>query len=142
AALVIVLGAYLITRTTTGTEAPTPTVPTQSPSPAESSPPVPAASAHNLMTVADAEHVVAAASWEGHDTAEDSAEAVANAACLSSERDDVNPTQTFQRTLGTSDDDMLAAMHQVDVYANVEAATQVQAQRVANLAACDEVPAR
>lgn len=142
AALVIVLGAYLITRTTTGTESPTPTVPTQSPSPSESSSPVPDASVENLMTVADAELVVADASWVEIDTAEDRAEAVANAACLSSERDDVNPTQTFQRTLGTSDDDMLAAMHQVDVYANVEAATQVQAQRVANLAACDEVPAR
>lgn len=142
AALVIVLGAYLVRRNTTATETPTPTAPATAVPPTESSTPEPEASVADLMTVADAERVVPDASWVEIETAEDRTSAVANAACLSSERGDVNPTLTFQRTLGTSDDDMLAAMHQIDVYANVEAATRVQEERVANLAACDEVPAR
>ncbi|GAB3820074.1 hypothetical protein GCM10028820_25120 [Tessaracoccus terricola] len=141
AALVILLGAYLVRRSTTPTDSPTPTLTSDTASPSESPSPEPEASVENLMTVADAELVVPDASWVEINTAEETSEATANAACLSSERDDVNPVQTFQRTLGTSDDDMLAAMHQIDVYATVEAAAQVQAQRVANLAACDEVPA-
>lgn len=143
AALLIVAGAAIVRRLTTPEPTPEPSPTASAPTePSESASPEPEASEENLVSVEDADLIVPGASWVVTNTAQDKSESMARAACLSAELGEVNPLQTFQRTLGTSDADSLAAMHQIDVYANEQAARQVQAQRVASLADCDEVPAR
>ncbi len=138
AALLLVFGFYLAGRNNAAE--PTPPV-SASPSPSTSVSAVPEVSGEDLLTVADADKIVGGASWAVINTALTREEATAKVACLSTDLSDVNPTDTFQRSMGTSQDDQLAALQQVDVYANAGAAQQVQMQRTAALAACDEVPA-
>ncbi|MCC2592307.1 hypothetical protein LKO27_02570 [Tessaracoccus sp. OS52] len=143
AALLLLLGSYLVRRATSPELPPDPSATATGPgSPSESASQVPVASTANLLTVDDAELIVPGASWVVVDTVENKSDFQGRAACLSADLGEVNPVQAFQRVLGTSDADQLAAMHQIDVFASDEAAQQVQAQRVATLAACDERPAR
>lgn len=135
AAILVTAGVYALRRSL-------PTEPAgPSPSPGASSSAPPPVGVEDLLTTADADLIVPGASWAVATTAETRADALARAACLSATPEPANTLWTLQRTLGTSESDQLAAMHQIDVFASAEVATQVQAQRVAALAACDEVPA-
>lgn len=140
-ALMLALGAFLASRRGTGdaTPPPPPTSPSSSPSASVSA--VPPVTADDLITLEGAEAVVAGASWAVIETAETSEEATFRAACLGSELSDINALSTFQRLLGTSEDNGLAALHQVDLYDTVEAAEQVQEQRLQSLSECDDVQA-
>ncbi len=135
AALLIAIGSFLAVhqRNTAGDPSATPT-------PSTSVSAAPVVSGADLITVLDAEKIVPGANWNIVNTAVTSAEAKQKAACLSTFSSDVNPTDTFQRSMGTSSDG-LAALHRIDVYANAEAARQVQLERAQAIAACDEVPA-
>ncbi len=137
-ALLVMLGSFWAGRSTQAPPAP---IASTSPSPSTSVSAVPPVSVDDLLTLEDAEAIVAGATWSIAQTAETREEAQARPACLGSDIADVNPTDTFQRAVGTSGDDMLAALHQVDLYATVDAAQQVQSERATNLAACDDVPA-
>ncbi|MFV0430170.1 MAG: hypothetical protein ACK5KO_12195 [Arachnia sp.] len=111
-------------------------------SPSGSTTPEVVATAEDLFTVEDAAQIVTDANWAVADTVTDVGAEKSRAACLSADVGDVNPTASLQRTLGTTQDDKLALLHQIDVYATEDAARQVQAQRVATLANCNQVPAR
>ncbi len=138
AAILIVFGFYLAGRL--GAEEPSP-APPPSPSPSTSVSAVPEVSGEDLLTVADADKIAGGASWAITNTSLPGDELEAKVACLSTYQSDLNPTDTFQRSMGTSQTDALAALHQIDVYANVGAASQEQLQRAEALAACDEVTA-
>ncbi len=132
-ALLVAFGAFLAGRT--GGE-PDP-IASPSPSPSTSVSAVPAVSLEDLITLEDAEAIVAGASWSIAGTAEDREEVTGQPACsIGDSSTDVNPTDTFQRLLGTSQDDALAALHQVDLYADQDAAKLVQAERVQSLSQC------
>ncbi len=137
-ALLVVFGSFLAGRNTAPTTPPPPAA-TPSPSPSES--PVPAVSSEDLITLDDANAMVDGASWTIARTAETREEAEGRPACLGAAPDDVNPTETFQRLIGTSQGDALAALHQVDLYADEEAAQRVQSERVESLSQCNEVQA-
>lgn len=138
AALLVVFGFYVAGRQVTGNNSPSPS---PSPSPSTSVSAVPPVTEQDLITVADADKIVPGASWAITKTTETSAEAKQRITCLSTYVSDVNPTDSFQRAMGSSQDDKLAALHQVDIYANASAAREVQTARMRILAACDEVPA-
>lgn len=137
-ALVVVLGTFLASRLANTQNSPGPS---QSPSPSTSLSTVPAVTVDDLITLDDAEAVLAGATWTITTTTETQEEATLRPACLGADTTDVNPTDTFQRTVGTSEENSLAVFHQVDLYATVEAAQSVQLERAANLAKCDEGPA-
>lgn len=138
AALLIVFGFYLAGRQGS-TEPSTSPSPTASPSTSVS--PVAPVTAEDLITEEDADLIVPGASWTIAQTAQSRDDLQGSVLCLGSDPTDVNPTDTYQRTMGTSEDTKLAALHQIDVYANAGAARQVQLQRAENLAACSEIPA-
>lgn len=135
-ALLVVLGGFLAGRGTTPSPAPA-----TSPTPSTSVSLVPAVSGEDLITLDDANAIVDGASWSIARTAESREDAEGRPACIGEGADDVNPTDTFQRLIGTSQDDALAALHQVDLYADVSAAQQVQVERVQSLIQCDAVQA-
>lgn len=139
-ALLLALAGFLASRR--GGDA-TPTVPPTSPSasPSASVSAVPPVTAENLLTLEGADAIVPGASWAVASTAETREEATARAACLGSEPSDINPLSTFQRAIGTSEDNDLAALHQVDLYDTVEAAEQVQQERLQSLSECNEIQA-
>lgn len=134
-ALLVVLGSFFAGRGTT-----TPST-TPSPTPSTSVSMVPPVTGEDLITLDDANAVVDGATWDIARTAETREEAEGRPACIGAGPDDVNPTDTFQRLIGTSQDDALAALHQIDLYADESAAQQVQAVRVQSLIKCDEIQA-
>ena len=138
AALLVVFGFYVAGQRGA---TPPPSSPSPSPSPSTSISAVPDVTGEDLLTVADADKIVGGASWAVISTALTAEEATERPACLSTQVSDVNAVDTFQRSLGTSQDDGLAALHQIDVYANEGAARQVQLERSQALAECDEVSA-
>lgn len=95
-----------------------------------------------LLSVDDATAINLAATWAITATSTDPADQRLRAACLSTDSDLINPTISMQRSLGTTEGNKLAALHQVDVYATPEAAQEVLEGRFTSLAACNEVPAR
>lgn len=113
--------------------------PAPSPSPSET---MPVISETALLSVEDAKTINESATWAITATSTDPADQRLRAACLSTDPDLINPTISMQRSLGTTEDAKLAALHQIDVYATPEAAQQVLQGRVTSLAACSEVPAR
>lgn len=141
AALLIAFGFYLAGRNGTDGNA-TPSTAPATVSPSTSVSEVAAVTGQDLLTVDDAESIVPGASWTIAHTAQSRDDLRGQVLCVGSDPAQVNPTDTFQRTMGTSEDDKLAALHQVDVYANAGAARQVQIERAKSLAACSEVPAR
>lgn len=95
----------------------------------------------DLLTGEDLSDLAPAAAWAEVSTTESVEEHQSFAICLS--RDiaaQVNPTHSLQRSLGTTTDAGLAALHQIDVYANEESATTVMDARIAALSSCSEVP--
>jgi len=135
-ALLVVLGAFLAGRGT----APSP-APVTSPTPSTSVSLAPAVSGEDLITIDDANAIVDGASWDIARTAENREEATDRPACIDDDLADVNPTDTFQRSIGTSQDDTLAALNQVDLYADEESAQRVQTERVQSLSQCDQTQA-
>lgn len=140
-ALVLTLLTYFIVRGVTGEpgDSPSPS-PSGTASPSATSTVAPVTTA-DLLTGEDLSGLSAAANWSEVSTTESIDEHQGFALCLP--RDvggQVNPTYSLQRSLGTTTDDGLAALHQIDVYANPEAATTVMDARVAALSACADVP--
>ncbi|MBB1514077.1 hypothetical protein H5399_15930 [Tessaracoccus sp. MC1627] len=100
------------------------------------------AAPEDLVTGEDLAGIAAAASWSVTHTSSAAADHEGRVACLSTQTEDQNPTSSLQRTLATSDEDQLAALHRIETYASPAAAQQVFANRSTALASCDEIPAR
>ncbi|MBB1484580.1 hypothetical protein H5392_12020 [Tessaracoccus sp. MC1865] len=96
----------------------------------------------DLVEADDLVPIAPAGDWSVISTTETQSDHTMRAICLSTAQPTVNPTHSFQRTLGTSGDDKLATLHRIDVYANVDAASSVMSERIASLTTCGEVPAR
>lgn len=140
-ALVLALLSYFVVRGLRdepgGTQTPTPTG-SATPTPSSTAPPVTTA---DLLTGEDLSGLSAAANWSEVSTTQSLDEHQGFALCLPKElADQVNPTYSLQRSLGTTTDDGLAALHQIDVYASPAAATTVMDARIAALSACADVP--
>ncbi|MDF1488863.1 hypothetical protein [Tessaracoccus caeni] len=133
AALVVATVTYFIRRSNLPVE----TNPSPSPSPT-----IPALNETALLTEKDAAAISGTATWVVTDTSTNPADKRGRAACLSTDPDLINATVSMQRSLGTTEDNKLAALHQIDVYADENAAKEVLAGRLTSLAACSEVPAR
>lgn len=119
----------------------TPAGPSASPS-VSASPSAPAVTTASLVTGEDLSAFASAEAWAVTATSEAVADHEGRVACLSTENPVQNPTTSLQRTLATSADDQLAALHRIDVYASEAAAEQMFSARTAALSSCDEVPAR
>ena len=100
------------------------------------------AAPEDLVTGEDLAGIAAAASWSVTHTSTAAADHEGRVACLSTQTEDQNPTSSLQRTLATSDEDQLAALHRIETYASPAAAQQVFANRSTALSSCDEIPAR
>lgn len=115
--------------------------PSSSPTPSSSpSPQVPRVMQDDLVTVADAKKVSANADWAITGTTEAIDEHSARPACLSTETSDVERLDSLQRTLGTTQDNQLALLHQLDAFPTKANAEQVFQARAEALAKCNEVP--
>lgn len=115
---------------------PSPTI-----SPSASASPEPEASVEDLLSETDAAAIVPDASWVVTNTATQRSDFPSRAVCLSAEPNNVNPLIALQQTLGTSQSDQLAAMHQIETFTTVETAQTLMSQRIASLSACGGVPA-
>ena len=132
-------GGYYSHRIPAGDESPSP-----SPSPSESSsaPAIPRVTQADLLTEADAKAINANATWAITATTTTVDEHQFRPACLSTEPADVERLDSFQRAIGSTESNALAALHQVDAFPTEEAAQQVTAERWARMSKCDEVPTR
>ncbi|HJE51888.1 MAG TPA: hypothetical protein K8V15_07920, partial [Tessaracoccus flavescens] len=90
----------------------------------------------------DLTSIAPAAKWAVTESTFGITEHTGRAACLSTDSQEANPTHSMQRLLATSDDDRLAALHRIDVYATPIAATNVMADLTTRLSTCSELPAR
>ncbi|MHA6524264.1 hypothetical protein [Tessaracoccus sp. G1721] len=140
-ALVVGLIAFAVSRGGQPTDPASPS-PNVTASASGSATAVPAATVDDLLTGEDLAGVAPAASWAVTSTTTEASEHEGRVACLSTEDAEQNPTASLQRTLATSDEDQLAALHRIETYASPAAAQQVVANRTAALSSCDEIPAR
>lgn len=113
--------------------------PTPSPSPTVTPP---ALDESALLSESDAAELSESAVWAITATSTDPADQRGRAACLSTDSDLINPIISMQRSLGSTEDNKLAALHQVDYYIDDAAAQEVLNGRVNSLISCSEVPAR
>lgn len=104
------------------------------------SPQVPRVMQDDLVSVADAKKVSANADWTITATTDSIEKHAARPACLSTEASDAERLDSLQRTLGTTQDNQLALLHQLDAFPTEANAGQVYKERAAALAKCDEVP--
>ncbi|MDO5094020.1 MAG: hypothetical protein Q4D79_11510 [Propionibacteriaceae bacterium] len=138
AALLIAGGFYLFSRLAKpGTPAAT-----ANPSGSESTAAPLTLTEESLVSIDDASAVAADAAWNLVDTTLEPGKGKHRAACLGTHNGDINPVAGMQRVLGTTQSDQLALMHQVDVYANDEAARQIYQGSLATLAACADPAAQ
>lgn len=142
-ALVVGLIAFFVARSAGTAEPVDPPSPSlsDSPSPSPTPEPEPAEEA-DLVSNEDLVPIAPASEWAVISTTTSAAEHLMRPLCLSTMQQDHNPTHSFQRTLGTSGTDKLAALHRIDVFANEAAAQAVMDLRVAALSNCTEVAAR
>lgn len=140
-ALVVGLVAFAVSRSGQPTDPASPS-PSASASSSASATDIPTATVDDLLTGEDLTGVAPAASWAVTSTTTEAAEHEGRVACLSTEDAEQNPTASLQRTLATSDEDQLAALHRIETYASPAAAQQVVANRTIALSSCDEIPAR
>lgn len=142
-ALVVGLIAFFVARGRDTAEPvePPPTSVSESPSPSPTPEPEPAEEA-DLVTNEDLVPIAPASEWSTISTTLTAPEHTMRALCLSTAQQTHNPTHSFQRTLGTTGTDKLAALHRIDVYANETAAQGVLDARIQSLSNCNEVPAR
>lgn len=140
-ALLLVIGISYFRQNSAGpVESPTPTSqPTETPTPTE--PPPPEAAVEDLLTPDDAALIVDGASWVVTNTATERSEFPARPVCLSTDVSTANPLIALQQTLGTSQEDQLAALHQIEVFATPEAAQDLMWERIGALSACSGLPA-
>lgn len=142
-ALAVIVGliAFFVSRGTQPAEPTAPPPPSPSASASTSpSPTLAPLTVDSLLLPDDLAGIAPAATWAITDTTQAADEHTGRGACLSTEATDVNPTTSLQRVLGTSTDDQLAGLHQIDVYASADAAEEVFAARSEALASCAEVP--
>lgn len=109
---------------------------TATPSPSASAPPITDA---DLVEPADLAAISTVSSWSEVSTTDSVADHQSFATCLSTVSVDVNPVQSFQRSLATGGDDKLATLHQIDAYADEDAATSVMDARTTALSNCAAV---
>lgn len=134
-ALVLALIAYFIAKGSAGTEpSPTPSA-TASVSPSATPTRAPATVA-DLVTSDDLSGIAPASEWAEVSTTEAVAEHKGVAFCLSTVQTSVNPTYSLQRSIATSQESKLAALHQIDVYADETAAASVLDARIQALSDC------
>lgn len=139
-ALVLGLGGYFISRGLNPQPADPSGSPSATASPSASSSAAPAEVA-DLLTGEDLAALAPASEWAEVSTTESVSEHEGFPICITKEvGEQVNPTHSLQRSLGTTTDDKLAALHRIDVYANPESATTVMDARIAALSACSDVP--
>lgn len=110
----------------------------EGPTASPSAPPV--ATEDDLIDETDADRIVPGATWVVTNTAAQRSDFAGRPICLSNDPSRANPTITLQRQLGTSDDDGLAALHQIDVYTSDEVAQETFNSRLQQIASCDDVP--
>lgn len=96
----------------------------------------------SLISADDANAIVADADWNVVDTTSEPGKGKHRAACLGTHNGDINAVAGMQRTIATTQPDQLALMHQVDVYANDEAAQQIYRGSLTTLAACADPAAQ
>lgn len=142
-ALVLALIAFFVVRGIRGTE-PSPNPSGSGSASPSASPSVPPVSVDDLVVADDLAKISPASGWSEVSTTQSAAEHKSFAFCLSSMPDGTNPVYSFQRTLSTATADKLAALHQIDVYADDAAAKTVMDARIAALSNCSKqlVPAR
>ncbi|NLE96394.1 MAG: hypothetical protein GX596_00180 [Propionibacterium sp.] len=137
---VLAVGAGIVGFLTGG-----PSAPVASPSPSVSpsvSPTIPRVDVADLLTEADAKALNPNATWAITNTTTAAGEHAARPACFSTEPSASERLDSVQRTLGTTEDNQLAVLHQLDAYPSVEAAQTALTERAGRMAACDEVPMR
>lgn len=91
----------------------------------------------SLVDTSDAALIDSSASWSiTKNILEKDKNKLTQATCQGSDSPDINTTATMQRAIGTDQQDQLALVHQIDAYANEDAAKKIYEQRVAALASC------
>ncbi|SDL38232.1 hypothetical protein [Tessaracoccus oleiagri] len=113
-----------------------------SPSPGVSQSTMPRVTQADLLTEADAKALDANATWAITNTTTSVEEHTARAACFSTEVSSTERLSSLQRTLGSTQDNQLAVLHQLDAYPTEEAAKEAMTARRAIIADCSEVPSR
>lgn len=93
----------------------------------------------DLIAEADAKALSPNATWAVAKTTTSFAEHSARPACLSTESSDTARLDSLQRTLGTTEADQLALLHQLDSYPSEQVAKEAYQKRAKALAACSEV---
>lgn len=117
------------------------TSPGSSPEPSPVAPSdLPRVTVEDLITEADAKAISANATWAITQTSAQLDEHTARPACLATNPSDIQLLDSLQRTIGTTEENRLALLHQLDSFPSVEAASQAYATRAAALASCNEVP--
>lgn len=140
---VLATGAGAAGYYTAGGSAEPPAPASPSPSVSESdSPSLPRVEAAQLISEADAKLINANATWATASNTSSVEEHQARPACFSSALDDETRLDSLQRTLGTTQEDQLAVLHQLDSYPSVELAQEAFASRAQTMASCSESPAR
>ncbi|MBK7821702.1 MAG: hypothetical protein IPJ61_11685 [Tessaracoccus sp.] len=136
-ALVVAVVVSMIVRGNRPTTTPNSQSPTVSTSP---STPPDAVLPSDLLTPEDLGGI-STGTWSVTGTTHAAAEHEGRVACFQTHEDDANPTFSAQRTLATSDEEPVAALHRVDAYSSAPVAKAVYEARLAILANCSEVPA-
>lgn len=135
-AILLATVIYLFQRTSQPEIVPSPGPSTTDASPEPSESPTPEATVEDLLTEEDANQIVEGASWVTTATVTERSEFPARAVCLSTDANNINPVIAMQRTLGTSQEDQLAAMHQIETFASDEAAQDVMSGRINSISSC------
>lgn len=115
---------------------------TPSASPGVSESTMPRATQSDLLTEADAKALDPNATWAITNTTTSVEEHTARAACFSTEVSNTERLSSLQRTLGSTQENQLAVLHQLDAYPTEEAAKEAMSARRAIIADCSEVPSR
>lgn len=114
-----------------------------SPSPSASSTvQIPRVSQTDLLTEADAKALAPGAVWAITGTTESLDAHQARPACLSTNGDAAERLDSLQRTIGTTEDNQLALLHQLDAFPSEEGAKEVFAARTKAMASCSEIQVR
>lgn len=115
--------------------------PSPSPSPS-STVQIPRVSQTDLMTEADAKAIAPGAVWAITGTTESLEAHQSRPACLSTSGDAADRLDSLQRTIGTTEDNQLALLHQLDAFPSEESASEVFAARARAMASCSEIQVR
>ncbi|MFT3887406.1 MAG: hypothetical protein QM713_04485 [Arachnia sp.] len=137
AALVVAVVVSLVVSSLRPTS-PTSGSPSPSASPSVSVAPD-AATPADLVTAEDLSGI-AGGGWAITETTHAAADHKGRVACFQTKSDDANPTFSLQRTLGTTADEPVAALHRIDAFSSAAVAKATYEARLKVLANCAEVP--